>query len=707
MKIKDLKIGTKLFSGFLVVVLIFLGAAVYQIMNIGNLGELQDEGAMRAGDAGKIKDVLNRVEGFYAIVADAVINNELENTKKDLAQAKAQIEKDIATVKNLVDTDEEKADAENFSTKYKQYVGLFEDQMLPVLEQSGDAEKRFSDAMELNDIEKRVTGIYSVIADAIINRDLDATRSDLKEIKAQASKDTETVKALVDTEAERALSTAFVDRLNQYIAVFEKEMMPLLDQGENADMGEIRAMDEKIDQAREEALAPLEKIVFSLKQESVKASEDLNKIREFDGKIDGIRDETRAPLAKINKSLTQEQVAADEEFDSTRSQTIQIAIIALICVFIIAVLIAFTITRSITKPLVEVVAANNKLANGDLTVDLTVDRKDEIGILMGSMKEMVGNLRNIVTNIQTAAKNVASGSQEMSSSSEEMSQGSTEQAAAAEEASSSMEQMAANIKQNSDNATQTEKISIKSSEDAKEGGDAVTETVTAMKDIAEKISIIEEIARQTDLLALNAAIEAARAGEHGKGFAVVASEVRKLAERSQTAAGEISRLSNSSVEVAEKAGDMLNKMVPDIQKTAELVQEISAASNEQNAGADQVNKAIQQLDQVIQQNASVSEEMASTAEELASQAEELESSVAFFKLDEKLTASAGIMRNHATAASKDRNAVPASQPAARAENNIMKKPVADNGAAAGSGISIDLEDNSQGGDKHDAGFERY
>jgi methyl-accepting chemotaxis protein len=197
-----------------------------------------------------------------------------------------------------------------------------------------------------------------------------------------------------------------------------------------------------------------------------------------------------------------------------------------------------------------------------------------------------------------------------------------------------MEEMTSNIKQNAENALQTEKIALQSAENAKVGGKAVAETVSAMKEIAGKISIIEEIARQTNLLALNAAIEAARAGEHGKGFAVVASEVRKLAERSQTAAAEINRLSATSVEVAENAGDMLAKLVPDISKTAELVQEITAASNEQNSGAEQINKAIQQLDQVIQQNASASEELSSTASNLTGQAEQLMNVMSFFKTKE-------------------------------------------------------------------------
>ena len=275
--------------------------------------------------------------------------------------------------------------------------------------------------------------------------------------------------------------------------------------------------------------------------------------------------------------------------------------------------------------------AAKQVAQGNLMVELK--KRGENDDLMESLAAMVAKLKEVVMEVQSAADNVASGGQEMSATAQQMSQGATEQAASAEEISSSMEEMASSIRQNTDNAMQTEKIAVKSAADAKEGGKAVTETVHAMKEIATKISIIEEIARQTNLLALNAAIEAARAGEHGKGFAVVASEVRKLAERSQSAAGEISQLSTTSVAIAEQAGEMLTKMLPDIQKTAELVQEISASSKEQDTGAEQINKAIQQLDQVIQQNASAAEEMASTTEELSSQAEQLKATIAFFSLD--------------------------------------------------------------------------
>ena len=289
------------------------------------------------------------------------------------------------------------------------------------------------------------------------------------------------------------------------------------------------------------------------------------------------------------------------------------------------------LVRGITRPLQQCVSITDRLSQGDLDIEIAVGGKDEIGRLMASMKIMIEKLREVVADVQLAAVTVAEGSQQISSDAGSLSQGASEQASSVEEVSSSMEQMVSNIRQNAENAQQTEKIALKSANDARESGKAVSETVSAIKKIAGKISIIEEIARQTNLLALNAAIEAARAGEHGKGFAVVASEVRKLAERSQSAAAEISHLSGSSVQIAERAGEMLEKLVPDIQKTAELVQEINGASSEQNSGAEQINRAVQQLDKVVQQNAGGSEEMSATAEELSSQAGHLQSAVEFFK----------------------------------------------------------------------------
>lgn len=325
----------------------------------------------------------------------------------------------------------------------------------------------------------------------------------------------------------------------------------------------------------------------------------------------------------------------ESDYFSSFNRVVVIVIFIAIGLILAVSTLTYFFIRKLTRPLKQCVDAAHRLAEGDLTFDIRTGGTDETGQLLGAMKEMVDNLRGVVANVTSAAQSVATGSDQMSASSQGMSEGATRQAASAEEVSASMEEMSSNIKQNADNAHQTEKIALKAASDAKEGGEAVSQTVAAMKDIATKISIIEEIARQTNLLALNAAIEAARAGEHGKGFAVVATEVRKLAERSQVAAGEISRLSSSSVEVAEKAGRIISEIVPDIQRTAELVQEISTASAEQNAGTEQINRAIQELDQVIQQNSTATEEITSTAEVLSSQATQLIDMIRYFKTGDK------------------------------------------------------------------------
>ncbi|NDV26164.1 methyl-accepting chemotaxis protein [Desulfovibrio sp. JC010] len=340
--------------------------------------------------------------------------------------------------------------------------------------------------------------------------------------------------------------------------------------------------------------------------------------------VQGILTEVRQTVA--------DNIMTDQEMLDAASATRQVVIVVSIVAVIIGLLMAWIIARGILGPLNKGLDFVAEVSEGDLSADVDLDRKDELGHLANGMRNMVHRLRNVVGDVNNASDSVASGSEELSASAESLSQGATEQAASIEEVSSSMEEMAANIKQNAENAVQTEGVAEKSQSQASQSADAVGEAVQAMKSIAEKIMIIEEIARQTNLLALNAAIEAARAGEHGKGFAVVAAEVRKLAERSGIAAAEISELSSSSVVVAEKAGDMLQELVPSISRTAELVQEIAAASNEQNTGVGQINKAIQQLDTVIQQNASASEEMASTSEELSRQGQLLQQAMSFFKL---------------------------------------------------------------------------
>jgi methyl-accepting chemotaxis protein len=351
--------------------------------------------------------------------------------------------------------------------------------------------------------------------------------------------------------------------------------------------------------------------------------------------------------AAVNSIVTtkvdlSKQTADDNAKTGAQATWVMLAIIAISTLFAIA--LAIILSRSITTPIGRVVVFTKAMAKGDLTLvvhDDMLRRSDEMGELAHAFKDMQESLKDIVGGLLSASDQVSSGSVQISSTAQEMSQGATEQAASTEEISSSIEEMAATIKQNSDNALATEGIAIKTSKDAEDGGRAVEESVQAISLIAAKISIIEEIARQTNLLALNAAIEAARAGEAGKGFAVVASEVRKLAERSQNASGEITKLSKDTVETVRRAGEIIQVIVPDIKKTASLVQEIASASKEQGSGIEQINKAMMQLDTVVQQNASASEELASMSEELSGQSEQLASAMEFFKIDTAKTAQAG------------------------------------------------------------------
>ena len=270
--------------------------------------------------------------------------------------------------------------------------------------------------------------------------------------------------------------------------------------------------------------------------------------------------------------------------------------------------------------------------SGLIRWDEAQDRRDEIGDVARSFNQFIEALSRMIGQVTTVTDAVSTASNQVSSSAQLLSHGTSEQAASVEETSASLEQMNASITQNAENSRQMEQTALKGAKDVEESGKAVAESVEAMKTIAEKISIIEDIAYQTNLLALNAAIEAARAGDHGKGFAVVATEVRKLAERSQNAAQEISSVASSSVKVAEKAGRMLGELVPAIRKTAELVQEVATASREQSAGVAQVNRAMSQVDQVTQRNAASAEQLSSTADQMATQAEHLQQLVSVFKV---------------------------------------------------------------------------
>jgi len=361
-------------------------------------------------------------------------------------------------------------------------------------------------------------------------------------------------------------------------------------------------------------------------------------------------------------TLHTEQVAEDFN-QSIRSSIFSLSIIALIT-FAFVGWIAIYMSRKITEPLMKGIEFTKTMAKGDLTADLDVYQKDEIGILASNLQSMNNRIREIITYVSTTAENLASASLELSSTSQLVSQGASEQAASAEEVSAAIEEMAANIQQNKENAKQTENIAIKAEADIFQGSERVIKTVDAIREISGKISIIGDIAFQTNILALNAAVEAARAGEHGRGFGVVANEVGKLAERSKLAATEIDMLTKTSVFNAEDAGKLMKEIVPDIQRTSQLIQEISAANHEQSAGADQINQAIQQLNMVTQQNAATSEELSTNAVELSAQAEQLQDIISFFKTNAFKPSKQDARKNQSPV-----------QPVAEMDGNVKKKVI--------------------------------
>lgn len=455
--------------------------------------------------------------------------------------------------------------------------------------------RRANDAVIISEAISMPYKLYAVFSDATINRDLEANAADWAELTLEMKRDMDSLQMIVDTEQEKVwlinARKLADDLLKNY------DVLVNLLQTENQEEA-IRALDEIVDKQRGEYVGYVTNIYHSL----------MGEMRE-----------------------------ADAIFDAEARQSQIVTLVMLFLLVALAITLTIFIVNSISKPLREGVRYVGEIAKGNLTATISINQKDEVGELVESMRAMSDNLKNIVGDIQRGAMNIAvasetinsasqqlsSGAQQMNDNSQVVSQGATEQASSVEEISASMEEMVANIQQNTDNARHSEKIALKVNEDIQKVNSKSRESVEQINRIAEKISIISDIAFQTNILALNAAVEAARAGEHGRGFAVVAAEVRKLAERSKVAADEINDLSRRSVSVTKEAGALIEGIIPDIINTSKLVQEIAAASIEQTSGVEQINNSVQQLNQVTQSNASSAEEMSSNAEEFSATAEEM------------------------------------------------------------------------------------
>lgn len=599
MRFKDLKIGTKMYSGFIftIILTIVVGVIAYtgisKIVYQLEISKIVNRIIVDAGDAqaGSLRYIIYGEEKYYEVVTEEA--NNIYNLSEE-------VEKLLLSLEN-----------KNIANDIKMNIGKYE-----------------KDNIRFYELQKERDEVH----DKWINAALDGTKQIVNVIEEATnfsrinSSDYSAVERVYMVQEARNAFNRVRIAGNQYVNNSNDELEANLRK-------EIMTIKQIFIDAEKIMVSNKTKSAMKLALESIENYEkQFNRYQEILEKQNEIQASQRKNAAELLADARGLRGGVYDYIEKTRASAYTLLIIILIAAVLSGVIIGTIITRIITKPLVKGVEFANIISNGDLTRTLEIDQRDEVGDLAEAMKNMIAKLKDIVTSVISGSDNIASASQQVSSSAQEMSQGANEQAASVEEISSTMEEIAANIEQNSDNSSQTEKIALLAQKGIEDVSRQSQDALHANKKISEKISIITDIAFQTNILALNAAVEAARAGEHGKGFAVVAAEVRKLAERSKVAAEEIVGLAKNSLELTELTGEKMQELLPEVTKTAQLVQEISSASREQNSGALQINNATQQLSNVTQQNAAASEELATSSEEMTSQSEQLQELVSFFKV---------------------------------------------------------------------------